>query len=213
MTSQTRKLGRMAAAVVASLLALTAAQAAAAPPPVVPHSRDLILPLTEVQAIVKEPELQAKPIHDRTSPWVDHSQDPHLSAPCRQFLNQDEEFGTTWSNFKSAGYVGESNIGVYQNIAAYPDALTAQRTFQALKTAAQQCRTQYPTDLYGSPYTLSEQDHQTLCVQHPGSVNGPGSVTITALRDHIIISVAAAHFSTDPAIAQTVLAHITNNIP
>lgn len=205
---------RIAAALAAlTLVALTSAQAVAAPPPTVPRSSDMILPLAEVQAIVKAPELQAKPINDRTSPWVDHSQDPRMSVPCRQFLNQDEEFGDTWINFKSAGYSGESNIGIHQNIAVYPDAITAQRAYGTLKTAAQQCRTHYPTDLYGLPYALTDQGPDTLLVQYPDSVNGPGSVTITALRGQVIIGVGAAHFSTDPTIAQTVLAHITRTLP
>jgi hypothetical protein len=195
-----------------TLVALASAQAAAGPPPPVPRSSDMILPLAEVQAIVKEPELEAKSINDRTSPWVDHSQDSHLSAPCRRFLNQDEEFGDTWINFKSAGYSGESNIGIHQHIAVYPDTATAQRVFRALKTAAQQCRKHYPTDLYGLPYTLTEQAPDTLLVQYPDSVNGPGSVTIDALRGQVIIGVGAAHFSTDPTIAQTVLAHITRTL-
>jgi hypothetical protein len=194
-----------------ALVALASAQAAAGPPPV-PRSSDMILPLAEVQAIVKEPELEAKSINDRTSPWVDHSQDSHMPAPCRRFLNQDEEFGDTWINFKSAGYSGESNIGIHQNIAVYPDVGTAQRTFEALKTAAHQCRTNLSPQSGVTMYMLTDQDPNTLIGQYPDSVNGPGSVDITALRGQIIIGVSAAHFSTDPTIAQTVLAHIIHNI-
>lgn len=212
MPSLTRSFIRMTAAAALGALVLTDTQAAAAPAPAVPSSSDLILPLPEVQAIVKAPELEAKSINDRTSPWVDHSQDEHLSMPCRQFFNQDEEFGSTWSNFKSAGYSGESNIGIHQHIAVYPDAATAQRVFQAMKAAAQQCLQHFPTDGYGLPYTIADQGPRTLLVQYPGSVNGPGSVDITALRGQIIIGVGAAHFSTDPRIAQTVLTHITRKL-
>ena len=204
---------RVAAALAGlTLVALTSAHVAAAPPPPVPHSSDMILPLAEVQAIVKEPELEAKSINDRTSPWVDHSQDSQMSAACRRFLNQDEKFGGTWINFKSAGYSGESNIGIHQQIAVYSDVSTAHRTFEAFKTAAHQCRTNLPPQFGATMYTLIDQDPNTLIGQYPGSVDGPGSVDITALRGRIIIGVSAAHFSTDPTIAQTVLAHIIHNI-
>ena len=86
------------------------APAAVAQPPTVPHSGDLILSLPEVQAIIgpRGPELAVDAIDDRTSPWVDHSEDPQLSMPCRHLFNQDEAFGNTWVNFKSAGYKSET---------------------------------------------------------------------------------------------------------
>ncbi len=212
MLPATRNPSRLAAA--AAALALLTAPAAVAQPPMVPHSSDLILPLPEVQAIIgpRGPELAVKTINDRTSPWVDHSEDPQLSVPCRHFFNQDEAFGNTWVNYRSAGYGGSSNIGIHQQIAVYPDAATAQRVFQAEKTAAQQCRTHFPTGLNGLPYTLTEQDPHTLLAQFPGNDDGPGSVDIDALRGQIIIGVGAAHFGTDPTIAKAVLAHITHNI-
>lgn len=213
MTPRTRKARRIAAAPAAlALLVLSTTPATADPSPAVPRASDMILPLAEVQAITKGPELAVDALVDRTSPWADHSQDGSMSAPCRHFANQDDEFGNTWTNFKSAGYSGESNIGIYQNIAVYPDAATASKTFTGLKTSAHQCRTHLPADHSVSAYTLTEQDPHTLLVQYPDSVNGPGSVTLTALRGQVIIAVGAAHYSTDPTIARTVLAHITHNI-
>lgn len=186
---------------------------AAASPPAIPRSGDMILPLAQVQPIVGEPTLEPKPYDDRTSPRVDHSLDAKLTAPCRHFMNQDELFGDTWLNFKSAGYGGQSNLGVHQSIAVYLDAGTARRTFDALKTAARQCRTQYPTDLFGPGYyTLAEPDPVTLQIQYPDSVNGPGSVSIYAQRGQALIEVGAPHLSTDPRIAQTVLNLISKKI-
>lgn len=200
-------------AATAALVCLTTPITAAASPPAVPRSGDMILPLAQVQSIVGEPTLEPKPYDDRTSPRVDHSLDTKLTAPCRHFMNQDELFGDTWLNFASVGYGGQSNLGVRQNIAVYLDAGTARRSFDALKTAARQCRTQYPTDIFGSGYyTLAELDPVTLQVQYPDSVNGPGSVSMYALRGQVLIEVGAPHLSTDPRIAQTVLALISKKI-
>lgn len=186
--------------------------AATASPAAVPRGGDMILPLAQVQSIVVRPPLRANPNEELTSPWVDHSMDATLSEPCRHFVNQDEVFGSTWSNFASARYSGSSNIGVGQSVAVYPDAYTARQTFDALKTAAQQCRSQYPIGVFGPGYVLTEPDSLTLQVQYPDTVNGPGSVTMYALRGQVLIEVGAGHYSTDPRIAQTVLALISKKI-
>lgn len=186
----------------------------AAPPPTgTPHSSDLIVSLAQVQAIVGEPTLEAKPDSDRTSPWVDHSQDAKLSMACRHHLNQDEAFGTTWSNFTSTNYSAASNLGVRQTIAVYPNADTARHTFDATKRAARQCHAENPPEVFSPGYTLTELDPTTLLAQYPDSVNGPGSVHIFAQRGQVLVEVGAAHLSTDPRIAQAVLALITTSIP
>lgn len=77
-------------------MCLTMIPTAAASPAVVPRSRDMILPLAQVLSIVGGTTLHANPAEDRTSPWVDHSLDTKLSAPCRHFANADEAFGSTW---------------------------------------------------------------------------------------------------------------------
>ena len=185
---------------------------AAASPAAVPRSGDMILPLAQVQSIVVGPTLHANPSEDLTSPRVDHSMDATLSAPCRHFVNQDEAFGSTWSNFASARYSGSSNIGVRQSVAVYPDADTARRTFDALKTAARQCHAHLSPEVFGAGVTLSEPDPATLLIQYPDTVNGPGSVSIDALRGKVLIEVGSGHYSTDPQIAQTVLALISKKI-
>lgn len=197
-----------------ALMCLTMIPTAAAAPAVVPRSRDMILPLAQVQSIVgsRGPTLDADPYEDRTSPWVDHSLDARLSAPCRHFANEDEAFGSAWVNFASAGYSGSSNIGVSQRIAVYPDVDTARRTFEALKTAARQCHAHPSPDALDAADILTEPDAATLLIQYPNTVNGPGSVGIDALRGQVLIEVGAPHFSTDPRIAQTVLTSIVAKI-
>lgn len=199
--------------VAAALLCLSAIPVVAtASPSAVPRSGDMIVPLAQVQSIVVGPPLHANPDEDLTSPWVDHSMDATLSAPCRHFVNQDEVFGSTWSNFASARYSGPSNIGVRQSVAVYPDADTARRAFDALKTAARQCHAHPSPDVFGAGVTLTEPGTATLLIQYPDTVNGPGSVSIDALRGQVLIEVGAAHYSTDPRIAQAVLALISKKI-
>lgn len=195
---------------------LVTVPAGAASPARVPHSLDMIVPLAQVQSIVSDgrgPTLHANPLEDRTSPWVDHSRDSELSAPCRHFANQDEAFGSAWVNFASSRYSGSSNIGVSQHIAVYPDADTARRAFEALRAAARQCYLHPSPGVLGAGDTLTEPDPVTVVFQYPDNVNGPGSVGLDALRGQVLIEVGAAHFSTDPRIAQAVLALITQKIP
>lgn len=211
-TSEGRRIYALVAAAALTCLNMIPALAVASPPGV-PRSDDMILPLAQVQSIVSEPTLESKPYDDRASPRVDHSLDAKLTAPCRHFMNQDELFGDTWLNFASAGYGGQSNLGVRQSIAVYPDAGTARRTLEALKTAARQSRTQYPTDVFGPGYyTLTELDPVTLQVQYPDSGNGPGSVSMYAQRGQVFVEVDAPHLSTDPRIARTVVTLISEKI-
>lgn len=215
MTSNSRPRRRhwSAVAAVIAIMWLTPIQAAAAPSAGVPRSGDMIVPLSQVQSIVRAPTLEVEPYDERTSPWVDHSMDPKLTPACRHFVNEDEAFGSTWLNFTAASYRGESNLGVRQSIAVYPDAGTARRTLEALKTAARQCRTHASPDLFSAGYTLTEPDSATLLVQYPETVSGPGSVCMYALRNQVLVEVGAPHFSTDPRVARTVLALITKKIP
>ena len=173
----------------------------------------MILPLRQVQSIVGEPTLDAHPDEDRTSPRFDHSMDANLTPACRHYMNQDELFGGTWSNFAARSYSGESNLGIEQSIAVYSDSNTARQAFTAMKTAARQCRIHYPSHVFGPGYTLTEPDSVTLMAQYPETVNGPGSVSIYALRKQVLVEVGASHFSTDPRIAQAVLALIVEKIP
>lgn len=195
---------------------LVAVPAAAASPARVPHSRDMLLPLAQVQSLVGEdggPTLHANPLEDRTRPWVDHSRDTELSAPCRHVANEDEAFGSAWLNFAATRYSGSSNIGVSQHIAVYPDAATARSAFEALKAAARQCHLHPSPGTFDAGTTLTEPDPETVVFQYPDSVNGPGSVDVNAVRGQVLIEVGAAHFSTDPRIAQAVLRSIINRIP
>ncbi|WP_052506337.1 sensor domain-containing protein [Mycolicibacterium llatzerense] len=206
-------LSRGFAAAAALVCLNTIPMTSAASPIGVLRSGDMIRPLPQVQSIVGGPTLHTNPNEDLTSPWVDHSMDATLSAPCRHFVNQDEVFGSTWSNFASARYSGSSNIGVRQSVAVYPDANTARRTFDALKTAARQCRTHPSPDVFGAGFTLTEPEPSMVLIQYPDSVNGPGSVDIDALRGRVLIEIGAAHFSTDPRIAQTVLTLVAKKVP
>lgn len=173
----------------------------------------MLVPFAQVQPIVGEPTLHADGFGVRTSPWDDHSADDKLTPPCRRFINQDEVFGGTWSNFASTGYSGESNLGVDQAVAVYPDAETARRVFDALRTAARQCRTHYPTTVFGPGYTLTERRSTTLLVQYPDTVNGPGSVRMLTVCARVLVEVSAPHLSTDPRVAETILNLITKKIP
>ncbi len=190
---------------------------AVASPAGVPRSRDLLVPLSQVQSIVVGfgggSTLHANLLENRTSPWVDHSRDAGLSVPCRHFVNEDEAFGSGWANFASTRYSGSSNIGVSQRIAVYPDADAAHRTFQALKTAAWQCHLHPSPGVLDAGDALTEPEPETLVSQYPDSVNGPGSVAVDAVCGQVLVEVGAAHFSTDPRIAQAVLALITNKVP
>jgi hypothetical protein len=206
-----RRGSRASAVAAVALLWICAVPAAASPPPAVPASGRLILSLDELQAIVGPPTLTRDGLGDGTRPWIDHSRDPKLSAPCRRAMNQDERFGTTWSNFATVGYTGPSNIGVRQTVAAYPDPVTAQRALHQLRTAEQQCRAQFPTD-YGVAPAVTVLDPDTLLLQYPETVNGPGSADLVHRQGQLLIEVRAAHYSTDPTLARTVLAHMVQKM-
>lgn len=48
--------------------------------------------------------------------------------------------------------------------------------------------------------------------QYADTVNGPGSVELYRLDEQVIIDVSAAHFSTDPHVAETVLQRIREKL-
>lgn len=201
----------LAAVTVVAATAIGAAHADPSPGPVL-DSGKMILSLDELQAITGPPDLTPDGLADGPHPWVDHTQDPKLSPPCRRVMNQDERFGTGWSNFTTIGYSGSSNIGVRQTVAAYPDAPAAQLAFSTLTTSEQQCRVHYPTD-YGTAPSVTLRDPDTLLLQYPETVNGPGSVDLVHRQGQLLIEVRASHYSTDPKVAQTILVRMIQKEP
>lgn len=175
-------------------------------------SGDVALTRAEVQAIVVAPRLDSDSGGDLDSPRVDHDLDDRMSEPCRAVLNQDNLFGTNWSNFKNRAYYGASNLGVSQSIAVYPDAAAAKETFERMKRNFNACAAQFPIETFGDAPTLSSPDARTLIARYPGGVNGPGSVMVYRVDSQVLIFVGAYHYSTDSDVAHTVLDRIEAKI-
>ncbi|WP_457180754.1 sensor domain-containing protein [Mycobacteroides abscessus] len=203
----------VAAAALVSLIGGCNPSPPAAPLPTAPNSASFTLSLAEAQQLVRIPIPGGDPVDAGIdSPRVDHSLDNRMSAPCRGVFNQDDEFGNAWSNFRHVGYFGYSNVGVSQSIAIYPDLVSAQRIFDALKSNLKSCASDYPVETYGDPYIFTVVDGRTMMAQYPGSVNGPGSVHLYRIDTQIVIEVGTHHYGTEPDGAQKVLSAITNKI-
>lgn len=203
----------VAAAVLVSLIGGCNPSPPAAPPPAAPNSAGFTLSLAEAQQLVRIPIPEGDPVDTGIdSPRFDHSLDNRMSVPCRGVFNQDNEFGNAWSSFRHVGYFGYSNVGVSQSIVIYPDLVSAQRIFDALKSNLKSCVSDYPVETYGDPYIFTVVDGRTMMAQYPGSVNGPGSVHLYRIDAQIVIEVGTHHYGTEPDGAQKVLSAITNKI-
>lgn len=185
------------------------APAAGTTPPA-PASADVALTLAEVQEIVGAPGLENR--MDLFAPREDHSLDDRVSKPCRGLINQDDEFGKNWVNYRYLRYSGASNLGVSQSIAVYPDHEASQQLFDQVKRNLKDCNANYPTEVFGSVYTLSALDENTSMAVYPDSVNGPGSVSFYHREGQFVVQVSAQHLSTSPRVAKAVLTKITDKI-
>lgn len=210
--------GRRAIAATVTAVAVSLINGCTTSPPAAPshsfsNSADFVLSLHDAQRLVRIPVIEGEPVDNGLySPRVDHDLDDRMSVPCRGVFNEDNVFGRIWSNFRNLGYFGFSNVGISQSIAVYPDPDSAQTIFELLRTNLKECAATFPIEIYGDPYTFTVVDARTLMTQHPGSVNGPGSVELYRLDSQILIRVGAHHYGTEPDEAQRILRAITNKI-
>lgn len=203
----------VAAAALVSLIGGCTSSASVAPASPMPSSSDFALSLAEAQKLVRIPIPEGDPVGaGLDSPRFDHALDNRMSAPCRGIFNQDNMFGSTWSNFRYLSYTGYSNVGVSQSIAVYPDPGAAQVIFDALEANLKGCAADYPAETHGDPYTFTAVNNQTLMAQYPGSINGPGSVQLYHLDSQIVIEVGTHHQGTEPDGVQKILSAITRKI-
>ncbi|MFA4083763.1 sensor domain-containing protein [Mycobacteroides salmoniphilum] len=195
------------------LAGCTQAPTATTEPPVPPDSNTLTLSVGEVREITP-PALESRPDFDLHKPYIDPRPDLDMSTACQKVFNQDQKFGEGWSNFRTLTYSGPSNIGIKQSIAVYPDRNAAQSVFGSIKDNLSACQKNYPVARYGDAYSLGQLagDDKTVMLQYADTVNGPGSVELYRLDEQVIIDVSAAHFSTDPHVAETVLQGIREKL-
>ncbi|WP_162291603.1 sensor domain-containing protein [Mycobacteroides stephanolepidis] len=195
------------------LVGCTQAPTATTEPPALPDSSTLTLSVADVREITP-PALESEPEFDLHKPYTDPQPDLDMSVACQKLFNQDQKFGEGWTNFRTLTYSGPSNIGIKQSIAVYPDRNAAQSVFGGIQDNLSACQKSYPVARYGAPYTLSKLagDDKTVMVQYADTVNGPGSVELYRLDEQVIIDISAAHFSTDPHVAETVLQRIREKL-
>ncbi|OHU23439.1 sensor domain-containing protein [Mycobacteroides chelonae] len=195
------------------LVGCTQTPTATTEPAALPDSSSLTLSVAEVGEITP-PALESKSDFDLHKPYTDPQPYLDMSEACQKVYNQDQKFGTGWSNFRTLTYSGPSNIGIKQSIAVYPDHNAAKEAFGRIEENLSACQKSYPVERYGDGYTLGQlaSDNKTVMLQYPGSVNGPGSVELYRLDEQVIIDVSAPHFSTDPRVAETVLQRIREKL-
>jgi hypothetical protein len=139
--------------------------------------------------------------------------DVNAPGPCRAVGHSDLTFGTTWQEFRSAGYNGVTDDiepggnslvnEVSQAVAHYPDSSTARGAFHKLELTLQAC-----ADLHDVNYefTLDKPDSSTLRISaHEWS-------HLYREKSGVMISVGVVGLEAAEQIANTILQMITDRI-
>jgi PknH-like extracellular domain len=175
----------------------------------VTHVDDMIVGLDDVRRIAKADDL-ARAEADLNKP---PPSDANAPGPCRVVGHNDVTFGSSWTEFRSAGYHGVTDDiqplgraminGVTQAAARYVSPDAAQGAFHQLESSLQAC-----ADLHDPNYSfaLDRPDPATLRVSaHQWS-------HLYRTKSAVLVSVGVVGLDSADQIANSVLQIITDRI-
>jgi PknH-like extracellular domain len=175
----------------------------------VTHIDDMIVGLDDVRRIAKADDL-ARAEADLNKPAPSDASAP---GPCRVVGHNEVTFGSSWREFRSAGYHGVTDDiqpmgraminGVTQAVARYVNPDVTQGAFHQLESSLQAC-----VDLHDPNYTftLDRPDPSTLRVSaHQWS-------HLYRAKSAVLVSVGVVGLESADQIANSVLQIITDRI-
>ena len=110
------------------------------------------------------------PYQSRDDSHPSHFPHDEVPQPCQPAYQQDVAFGTGWTQFRSAVYVGETNtapgqaramVDIIQGAAIYPDPTAARAAFDRTASSLTTCENLHTE---GYEFTLDKKDNSTLVV-------------------------------------------------
>jgi PknH-like extracellular domain len=181
-----------------------------AKPSTAPRVDDLIVSVDDVRRIANadnlaphgEADLHKPPPADATAP-----------GPCRSVGHNDLTFGSTWSEFRSAGYHGITDDiepggnslvnGVTQAVARYPNSDAALGAFHQLETSLQACVALHDPNY---TFTLDKPDASTL------RITADEWSHLYRGKSGVLVSVGVVGLQSADQIANTVMQMIIDRI-
>lgn len=170
----------------------------------------LIVSVEDVRHIASADDLAPHPHADLRKP---PPADANAPGPCRAVGHNDLTFGSTWSEFRSAGYHGVTDDitpggislvnGVTQAVAHYPNSGTANDAFHHLDVTLQAC-----ADLHDPNFnfTLARPDPSTL------RITADMWSHLYRQKSDVLVSVGVVGLEAADQIANSVLKMITDRI-
>ena len=139
--------------------------------------------------------------------------DANAPGPCRAVGHNDLTFGSSWSEFRSAGYHGVTDDitpggnslvnGVTQAVARYPNAGVTSDAFHQLDSTLQACADLHDPNL---DFTLDRPDPSTL------RITAQQWSHLYRQKSEVLISVGVVGLESAEHIANTILQMITDRI-
>lgn len=174
------------------------------------HVDALIVSVDEVRRIANYEELTAHSHADLRHP---PSGDLNAPSACRAVGTSDLTFGSSWTEFRSAGYHGTTDdikpggpalkVTVRQAVAIYPDASTSRGVLHQLQLSLQSCLGLRDPNY---DFTLDNPDPSTL------RISSRGWNHLYREKKAVLISVGALGIEPAGQIANIVLQNITDRI-
>jgi hypothetical protein len=209
--STIEKLNRMMLALGAALLLLSACtghdgrgtSASAAPSDQGITADSLIVNLDDARRIADYPGLTSRPALDVHQPSNDHTNDSDFPKQCQVAFDQDVEFGSGLTQFRSVDYSGSSNYGIAQAVGVYSDEGAARAAFDRISSSLNACSARHAEHFM---FTLKQQDSSTLALCREQCRD------LYRVKKNVVIDVSAHNFPNSEAIAAAVLQTITDRI-
>ena len=170
----------------------------------------LIVSVEEVRHIASADDLAPHKQADLSKP---PPADANAPGPCRAVGHNDLTFGSTWSEFRSAGYHGVTDDitpggislvnGVTQAVAHYPNSGAASDAFHHLDVTLQACANLHDPNF---KFTLERPDPSTL------RITAEMWSHLYRQKSDVLVSVGVVGLEVADQIANNVLQIITDRI-
>jgi PknH-like extracellular domain len=137
--------------------------------PVVSDAASVLAGVEDVRRIAEFNGLTVSASGDHTRP--SHFAHDEVPEPCRPSYQEDVAFGTGWTQFRSAVYVGTTHtspgeahqmVDIVQDAGVYPDAAAARAAFDRIASSLAVCESLHAP---GHEITLDNTDHSALVVE------------------------------------------------